>query len=212
MLCTNSRLFFKMFDLKDIETALDKNLLSSRQLLSRFSLIDERARNSSVYLAPDYFPFYFHLGRRVQPKSVFESEFGLGLHSGLFFMSCSTVQEFFAFHPKRDVYYSTRLGVKNIKSVYKNTLKTHYGKITDDEFIDKLNSINRDLALLHNKGGYDEQRNFFDVIWASLADDGLMVVDHVNAENRQSFLDFCKINNREPLLLATKYGVGIVKK
>lgn len=201
-----------MQDLKTkIETALDKGLLSTRSLLSKFRVIDERSRETSVYLDNTYFPFYYYLGKLTGPKKVFESDFGLGLHTAAFLSSDNQVEDVLVHHHAAG-YYSPRIGLNNLRLIYKKSLDFSDSKITDRNFLDKLNSTKRDMLLLHHKMAYDKQRSFLDLLWDSLNFDGLLVLDHVFNENRQAFLDFCKITGRDPIIVNTRYGVGIVKK
>lgn len=203
-------------DLKELKNQLDadlnKSIISSSILLGRFSLIDDSAKIIGSYFDPRYFPFYYHLGKRITPKTLLHFGFGIGLESGIFLMGCKTINSFLAFQDPLEGYYSPRIGMKNIKRVYKNQSDYIVGSIKED--LDKLKQNRWDVAIVTDIKKYDELRYCFDKIWDSINYNGLMIVDHITHEdsNRRAFEDFCKITNRDSVSVDTRYGVGIICK
>ena len=89
----------KKVDLQILETVLNTELdtqtISGRTLLDRFRVIDEDSRKTAPYLDHRYAPFYYYLGKHIEPESVMEFGFSIGLLSASFLTSCKTVKHFF---------------------------------------------------------------------------------------------------------------------
>lgn len=60
-----------------------------------------------------------------------------------------------------------------------------------------------DLAIIHN-----EYHNYLDFIWNNMTLDGLICV--VGANN--TFQDFAKVKNREPIYFELKHVIGVIQK
>ena len=198
----------------EINTALNKQLISSRILLHNFRLIDENSRKSGAYQDSRYIPFYYHLGKHISPKSVLEIGFRLGLNSGTFFKSCKTVEHFLSFQPKEEGFYSENLAKANVKDSYRGELDFHLGQIEDVSFESKLSKREWDLALINEEKGYDEHRRYLDMIWPFVKLGGYVVKDFVTSHKpaKTAFIDFCKIVDRKPIMFETRYGVGTIQK
>ena len=192
----------------------DKELISSRFLLDRFVVIDEASRKSAAYQDPRYAPFYFHLGKFIQPQTFVEFGFGLGLLSSCFFARCETVKSFLAFEPSTEDFYSPRLAFTNVKKFYKGEFDFYRGKATDDIFLQKLDEVEWNLAFLNDETSLDQTRNYLDLLWERMGLDGLIVVNYLsrNEPTKDAFETFCKIVNRKLVFFATRYGTGIVQK
>jgi predicted O-methyltransferase YrrM len=196
-----------------LEEKLDKNL-SPRVFLDSMRVIDEESRKTAAYNDPRYIPFYYWLGEAVKPKSVIEIGFRLGLCSGNFFRGCKTAEKFFAFQEISTEYYSPRIGRRNVKDHFKGKFDIHVGFLTDDR-VDMILSVNVwDLAIINEEVGYDKHRSYLEVIWSKLNTDGLIIMDYVSRHKpaKEAFLDFCKYVNREPVVVNTRYGIGIIRK
>ena len=204
-------------ELRELEESLvsdlSRSLVSPHILLDNLNMIREWDRQLSQYVDPLYMPFYYHLGKRLEVKRLIEMGFGLALNSTCFMKGCRTVQKFFAFQDKTDEYYSNKLALQNVRKVYRNEFFYHYGKLTDIEFEKRLGHCEWDLAIFNEQTGYDQHLLGFDMVWKQIAEGGYMVVDHVDSQNAsKAFANFCKIQNRIPIIIKTRYGVGIVKK
>jgi len=198
----------------NINSDLKKQLISSRVLMNNFRFIDESSRRTPAYSDPLFVPFYYYLGKYIKPKTVLEMGFRLGLFSGSFFKSCSTVDYFFAFQNKPETFYSPRLARANVKQSYKGLIDFYVGTVLDNVFVDKLSCKSWDLVIINEEENYDTHRTYLDYIWPNISHEGLVVVDYVNSHKpaRDALVDFCKGNNRDPIFFKTRYGVGMVKK
>lgn len=201
---------------KRLNEELDSALISSRVLLSRFRLIDENSRRAGAYQDPRYAPFFYHLGKHIQPKRVVEIGVRLGLLSGSFFQSCKSAQEYVGFQQKGEEFYSPRLAKANLKDVFKGDVFIYVGDL-DEAWVKNLHPIPtvsaNDLAIVNDSVGHDDLRNHLDHIWNSMKLDGLIVVDGIGEKStKDAFTAFCKLKNRTPIIFKTRYGTGIVKK
>lgn len=202
----------------DIKPYIDgklKKQLPSHIFLDRMRVIDEDSRQSFAYNDHTYVPLYYWLGTILQPKTMIEIGFRLGLLSGNFLKSCKTVNNFLAIQEiKSGEYYSSRLGKANIKDNYKGNLYIHTGSLDSDIFITKLNSMEFDLAIINEEASYDKHRLYFDVIWPQISKDGIIVVEYVKKHEPSSIAvkDFCTSVNLEPIYINTTYGVAIIRK
>ncbi len=61
---------------------------------------------------------------------------------------------------------------------------------------------------------YDTHLECLEILWPFLSSGGLLVVDRVVSDKsvKDSFSNFCNIKNRDPFVIKTRYGVGIVQK
>ena len=159
--------------LKEIKANIDKDLnsklMSGKILLDRFLVIDEQSRKTAPYLDFTYSPFYYYLGKIINPKNVLEIGFNLGLLSGSFFLSCSSCENFLGFRDSQDD-NNFRLGKRNIKLVFKKNMKLHSGNLYDEEmnFNEKF-----DLIILNVETNYDKHLEYLEFCFDNLSEDGL---------------------------------------
>ena len=99
-------------DYNHFKTAIDLDLttqkISGKILLDRFCVIDEESRRSPAYIDPNFSGFYYHLGKKIDPESMIEIGFDLGLLSGSFLTSCKSVKRFLGFREKSKYFASLR--------------------------------------------------------------------------------------------------------
>lgn len=205
-------------DLNKIKTEIEDKLktekISGRILLDRFKVLNESSRNTIAYNDSKYAPFYYYLGTMINPKNIAEIGFRFGLLSGCFLMGCNNVENFAAFQQKTDYYYSPRTGKDNIKKYFKKKFDVYVGKILDEEWDKIYNSVGRDLVFINEKTTYDLHMAYLDFLWPNINDDGLILVEYLNSheETKESYYNFCKIVNRIPFIIETRYGIGVIKK
>lgn len=197
-----------------LEELLEKQLVSSRVLLSSCRFIDENSRKTAAYQDNAYIPFYYHLGKFIAPQKMVEVGFYLGLLSGCFLKSCKSVKRFLAFQEKTDRFYSPRLGASNIQDVFKGDFEFYSGQLTDEKFTAKYTEESWDLAIVNEETQYDKHRVHLDILWEQLNLGGYIVMEYIEGWTpaKDAFNDFCKVKNRDPIRFKTRYGTGIVKK
>lgn len=197
-----------------IEEKLKKRL-PSQIFLDRMRVIDEDSRQSFAYNDHTYAPFYYWLGTILKTNTMIEVGIRLGLLSGNFLKSCKSVNKFLAIQePCVGEYYSSRLARANIKDNYKGDLFVYTGKIDDEVFVAKLQSLEFELAIINEEVSYDRHRLYFDLLWPQLSVDGLIVVEYAY-KHKPSLLalkDFCISVNLEPIYINTTYGVALIRK
>lgn len=196
-----------------LEEKLDKNL-SARVFLDRMRVLDEDSRQTAAYNDPKYVPFYYWLGTFIQPTSLIEVGFRLGLFSATFLRACKTVEKVLVFQEQTSDFYSPKLGKANVRDHYKGPLDIHVGSINDVAFEQKITEIQWGLAIINEEVGYDKHREYLDALWSNLQLDGIIVMDYVTRHKPagEAYFDFCKGKNREPVVVATRYGTGLIKR
>jgi len=190
----------------ELKKDLEKELIQSPALFHGFLFLSADATRTPAYADPRYLPFYYYLSKYVQPQKLLEVGFTLGLHSGAFLRHNTSVEHFLGFQSPEE--QPSRLGAKNIGLVYKKPFQVFVGRFFDAP----LKEHAWDLVLWDKQWPYDVARSGLDRVWDSMALDGFLVYERLNGENRRAFDDFCKIHDRVPVVLQTRYGVGIVKR
>src|SRR5262249_14158519 len=116
-----------------LEQKLNK-LYPSKVFLDKLRVIDEESRKTSPYSDPRYVPFYYWLGTMVEPVSLLEVGFRLGLFSACFLKGCKTVKKFLGFQQETEEFYSPNLGRANVRDNYKGESKVYVGSFMDEAF------------------------------------------------------------------------------
>ena len=206
-----------MDDLHELKSRLEAKLdkqYPSKVFLDKLRVIDEDSRKTAPYSDPRYVPFYYWLGTMIEPISLVEFGFRLGLFSSCFLKGCKTVKDFFGFQRGTDEFYSPNLGKANVRDNYKGPMVTYVGNLHDD-FVGTWLCLKKwDMAIINEEADYDTHKAMLDLLWERLNMDGLIVMDYVNRHtpSQESYLDFCKGKNRIPVVVNTRYGVGLIRK
>lgn len=197
-----------------INSELDSGAISGRVLLDRFCLIDENSRKTAPYLDHRYAPFYYHLGKHIDPLSVMEIGFTLGLLSASFFTSCKSSNRFFGYKENSPDFNSLRIGKANIKLRFKGESNFYIGSVYDQEFIDIFSPNLWDLVILNDETIYDKHLEYLDAIWPQISEHGFIIAEYIDRHipARDAFFAFCESKNRKPLVFDTRYGTGLLQK
>ena len=195
-------------------TDLDRQLVGSKVLLQSFRLIDETSRRTAAYADPRFAPFYYHLGKYVQPRKLLCVGLRLGLLPGCFLKSCDSVESILAIEAQRDTYYSPRLATKNIRQHFKGDFRFKTASLENPSNQSPFDDDVWDMTIVDEEFDYDVCRIVLDKIWDNTAEGGLIVVDYLESAqpNGKAFRDFVKIHNRTPVEFSTRYRVGVVEK
>ena len=71
--------------------------------------------------------------------------------------------------------------------------------------------VNYEIAFLSESYNSELMKKYLEILWDHLISGGLLVVDYIqNEANMEIFKGFCRVKNREPHILDTRYGVGIL--
>lgn len=202
----------KVFD--EIVGKIQKASIPPRILLSKFRFIDEASRYSRECLDPYYMPFYYFLGRHIPAKSLVEIGFGLGLNASCYLMGSPDTETYLSVQEPPQEYYSSRIGIGNVKRVWRHPFFVHVGNVHDEVFTDKLIEHKWDVALISDKKEYDIHMMWLNTLWETMKDDGVICMDYTTSHKQaeRAYNDFCVIKHREPYVFPTRYGVGIIVK
>ena len=199
---------------KEVSDSLNKSLISSKILLDRLKFIDESSRNASSYHDKKFVPFYYHLGKVIQPENMLELGFNLGLLSSCFLKSCKTVVNYLGFQEVKTTYFSPRLGVSNIKFNYKKYLDYYIGNVFDPLFSEKVSEKLWDFVIINEEEGFDKCLQRLDYVWPNLAINSIVVVEYVNKNKaaKEAFISFCESKNKKSFIFDTRFGTGMLQK
>jgi len=205
-------------ELQTLKEKIDDNLrqqvVGGRTLLDRFCVIEDESRKTPAYADPTYSGFYYHLGKQLQPLTVLEIGFDLGLLSGSFFISNKTANTFLGFREKSKEFASVRLGRQNIKKVMKGQRDFYIGALYDEAF-DKLFSICQwDMVILTDEAKYDKNLEYLDFVWSQISPQGIIVCEYLSRTPavKDAFFAFCENKSREYVTFKTRYQTGLVQK
>ena len=198
---------------KELDDHLKKQVVSGKVLLDRFDMIDESSRKSPSYCDPNYAGFYYHLGKKLNPKSLLEFGFDLGLFPACFLISCKSVNRFYGFRIDDGNYFSNRIGARNVKKSYKGEAKYHYGKIYDRSF-DEYLIKNWDMVIFACEDKYDKQMEYFEYVWPHVNENGIIICENISRHEptKQAFDAFSYSKNREPVFFGTRHGTYLLQK
>ena len=199
---------------KDLQSHLNKKLITGKVLLQNCKFVDENSRKTPAYHDPLYSPFYFHLGKYIKPKTVFSWNFSLGFLEKCFFMSNKETEYFMAFRNKDDVYFSPRMGSYNVKKCYKNDFYFLNDSIYSDELHSKLTSKKWECFFITDQNSYDDLLYMLELSWENINENGIIVVEYVKdlKKMKNAFYAFAKNYDTEPIVYNTRYGTGILQK
>ena len=207
---------FVYMDANIIRKQLDQGLIGSDKLLAGTKLLDESSREAGDYTDIRYLPFYYHLGKQLTPKSVYQIGAKLGLVGACFLRSCKTVEQWIAMDQDRDL--AARIIESNLKlhTKYCNDPmpggSVGYMGLSDSmlEMPAAKDFPGFDLGFLTENFGSERYIKHLKFLWNFLSPEGLLVADYINSGD--VFHEFCRVNNREPEIFNTRYGVGIIQK
>ena len=199
--------------LDNIEKDISKGIITSKVLTSRFKFLNENDKKSIIYNDPFYIPFFYHLGKHINPTCFFEMGFDLSLISSCFLKSCKSVEYFLAFQQKTQDAYNEKLAISNLKTNYKKDLNYYCGNFFDQEFLDYFDKKDFDLIIVNSQGSYDELFSAVEYAYMRLKNKGHLVFNNLNTnKNKEIFLNIAIGYKKEYKVLGTKYSVGILEK
>jgi hypothetical protein len=186
--------------------------LHPRCALAPFKVFNEDYRHSSEYSDPTYYPFYYYLGRCLYAENLLEIGFESGLEASCFLKGCASVKNYLGFRQQTNTsYWSQRIPISNITNCLKKKPQIWNGNISDPEFLKHFLRRKWDCVLIVRSQNQKTNRRYMELAWGQMPLGGLMVVDYIKDESmRDSYEEFCKISNRQPTVLQTRYGIGLI--
>lgn len=190
-------------DSVELKRKLNLSAIGTNVLLSKVKLLDLKSNQTAAFRDSKYFPFYYHLGSQVSPEHVLQVGPKLGLPAVCFLQKCKTVNSWI-------VVEEQNLPRSMIRSNIQMFINNKLVKFCNDS--DIMNGY--DLALLTEEYDREQHNLYLKFLWDSLKSGGLLVVDYItnNKVIQESFHDFCRVKNREPIIFDTRYGVGVITK
>lgn len=199
--------------LDDMEKDISKGIITSRVLTGGFKFLNENDKKSIIYNDPFYIPFFYHLGKRINPVCFFEMGFDLSLISSCFLKSCKSVEYFLAFQQKTQDSYNEKLAISNLKINYKKDFNYYCGNFFDEGFLYHFDKKDFDLIIINSQDNYDKLFAAVEYSYMRLKDNGYLVFNNLNAnKNKEIFLNIAIGYKKEYKVLGTKYSVGILEK
>ena len=199
-------------DFNTLSSKLDKPTISTDILLGRVKLLDSSSRDTAAFNDNRYLPFYYHLGKEIdQSVKVIQIGAKLGLIGACFMQGCKHAVDWWAIEEEV-------LETSIPKNIIKSNLKM-FCQGQSDLFVPwnsmdiSLMSIevNYEIAFLSESYNSELMKKYLEILWDHLISGGLLVVDYIqNEANMEIFKGFCRVKNREPHILDTRYGVGIL--
>jgi len=198
----------------EVVARMGRSSMSPRALLSRMSIVDDPTRMVTAYQDPNYLPFYFHLGRVLNPRRVFCIGAELGLQVACLLAGCSSPESVSCLQFPSERFYSPRMALSNIKSATNRHFPVSVVIAPlDGEPVSGLIGGGFDLSMVVVSMSVDALMDSMDICWSSVGDEGVMVVDMLVDQNSSAvFDDFCKSRNLSSRVLKTRYGTGIVAR
>lgn len=180
---------------------LDQRLIPARRILSNFRFLDERLRETTRYQDPQYIPFYYYLGNETKPRKLAEFGCDIALHSSACLLGSQGVCKVLLVD--RGEYYSARLAKANIKQL---GFSPHV--YIGNQIPEIYNQDQWDLVLINN----EYYLQYLNLIWEKVTLDGLICCMDFKIDINEKIKDFCKVKNRESMVILARYNMYIIKK
>tara|TARA_Y100000034_G_scaffold42676_1_gene52233 strand:+ start:55 stop:633 length:579 start_codon:yes stop_codon:yes gene_type:complete len=191
-------------DFKYLQDKLDNPTINSKQLLGTATLLNENDRESGAFTDPKYLPFYYHIGKQCEAKSLFHLDYALGLEDMCFIQGANS--ERWSGYANGNEENRLNVATNNVRFFCKNSSFT-----TDLDEFEKNVEAKFDAFIVTSP---KPLRVFKDDIWNNLNPEGLLIVDNIYSsdEGEEWFTKFATSVSREPVFFKTRYGIGIIER
>lgn len=198
---------------RDINRLLSNTVLTPKIFLSKLKV--GVTQSASLLNDPTFMPFYYYLGTLIKDTdNLFEIGFDLGLPSCCFMSGSKNVKNFLAFRKKDKIFHAKRLGVSNVHNTLRKKFNLWVGEESDPELIKSVLSFKWNCVIICDElASENTHKAYLDLIWSQISDNGIVVVDFLKQESvNKAYTGFCKIHNRDPFVLNTFRGTGLIQK
>jgi len=190
-------------DLKErLTDRLKKQLIPARLVLSSFCFLDERLRENAIYQDSHYIPFFYYLGNELKPRKLAEFGCGIALYSSVCLLGSQGAYKVLLVERDKREYYSARLAKTNIKQLGLNPYICVSNQIPEI-----YNQDEWDLVLIND----DYFLEHLDLIWKKISLNGHLCFMDLNNKSKE-ISDFCKVKNREAMVIDARYNMYIIRK
>lgn len=185
-----------------IEKEIKSCNLQTRSFLDKFTFINESSKESEEN---NNLVVYYLIGKYFKAKNFLQVGFGLGLHAAFYLWSNPDVENFLSIQETGKDYYSKRLGVANVRRVWKKPFDVHVGNLTE-EIINK----NWDIVFINDRKTYESHLAWLKLIWNHVEENGVIFMDIKTKYSKKAYEDFCIIKNKEPHGLSG--GIAVLER
>lgn len=186
-------------DFNAINNCIKSNEFQVRPVLEKFSFLDDNLKqDDSLWTLSSYYLF----GKNFPCKNLLQIGFGIGLFSAFYLLGNPDVEKYLAIE-QTEGYFSSRLGISNIKRVWKKPFKVECGYV--DKILDKYN--NWDIALINDHRSHEVHMLWLKSVWSKLSDAGFIFMDLTSLESKKSYDNFCSIKRIKPFTFYSQIGV-----
>jgi len=195
----------------EIEKELNKNIISTRQLTYNFKFIDNNSKKTTKYNDDIYIPFFYHLGKFIEPLKVFELGINLSFLSSVFFKSCKKTEYFLGFQQKSKSYFNTNIARSNLAINYNNKYDIYCGELSDEEFLLLFNK-KFDLIIINQEYNYDKMFEITEEFYLNkLNKNGFFVFSDLTKKN---IFDIFKniVKSYNPTHTVVNHKIGVIIK
>jgi hypothetical protein len=137
---------------------------------------------------------------------------GGGLSLASFLLGNKTAERVLAFEATGDEFYSPRLS--KVRCAYRKRFGVRVGSPFEDHFQEGLLSDKWDLVLIDKEMTYDDHMSYLRMVWPQMSQDGWLIMDRIyyHKPAGRALHDFCRTYNKDPSIIKSKYGMGIVRR
>lgn len=190
--------------IEKVEKSFEKDI-STEVILPSIKVLNVSSKQSPEFLDPKYIPFYYRLGLELKCKIAIQVGSKLGLIASSFLKGCKSIEEWHFFDE-----------IKPPINIIESNIKMSGCYKSDFNFpVDLNKKINflADIAFLSQPYDSNSSLSYMKFLWDRIKSNSFLIVDYVfQPDVKKSFEDFCSIKNRNPKIIKTRYGVGIISK
>lgn len=182
-----------------LKERLDGTFLPARVLLRR-AKYNVGYETTAEYNDPKYYPFFYYLGMQISPARVLQIGTRGGLIAHAFLQTSKSVDQW-----------------NYITDSYNS-----FSQLNAEVFIKEFGLVRKlpevgphdefDLVIITDPT--EKLLDTLNSVWDHLRPKGLLVIDYITTDDdtKRCFSEFCRVKSREPVIVETRYGTGILER